>query len=41
MHVWKMISIAYLVKFTMDFSSERSIMKVGIIGLEAEYEVCN
>jgi len=41
MYVNKMFSIVDFVGFTMDFSGERSIMKVGLIGLEAEYEICN
>jgi len=41
MYVKKLFSISDFGDFTMDFLGERSIMKVGLIGLEAEYEICN
>ena len=41
MTVKNLFNIDDLVNFTMDFSGERSIMKVVLIGLEAVYEICN
>ena len=41
MYVKKLFSINDFGDFTMDFSGERSIMKIGLIGLEAVYEICD
>ena len=41
MSVNKMFSIVYFGNFTMDFLNEKSIMRSGLIGLEAVYEICN
>lgn len=41
MSVKKMFNIMDFGDFTMDFSGEKSIMRVGLIELEAVYEICN
>ena len=41
MSVKFLFSIIYFGNFTMDFSSERSIMEDVLIELEAVYEICN
>lgn len=41
MSVKNLFSIMDFGSFTMDFLEKKSIMKVGLIGLEAVYEICN
>jgi len=41
MHVKNLLNFIDFGGFTMDFLGERSIMKVGLLELEAVYESCN